>query len=593
MRFFAWLALGSVVAFPKCFSEDKRVKPVEYDNTGKEIPFDGPLSIFSGGWDTQTFEGYILYLIATEKLGLNATFFPPMNEDDMKTLGYGFHWKGEFYDDWALGEYWHSYPNRLIEGKVHIIADLIPSHEDYEPLKNNCTIRDSKVLIDLGMHIAASLTKDNGNLFYQSLKQNDTLLEMMKDKECVKVNGSENCKGQIYASSLSYATTKQVIRHIEVHNLGSRWNLNALGTDELLYEKVEEHKEKGEYGLYAIWSPSVWHGLIPVVPMYFDYNPTGNSDDPSVVNGTSTLPPYQSGICRSKHLDEIRSEIMDAMLYNFNLNRLQLSEMLTKYASNGRELHAAVCEWMKENEAIVDSWVVNANQLEFIEDIEGLNMDLVMVLIFVGFVLAGGTLYGAHYCGILRCLSDVVIGPVTSAIVLFSWKILDVAGSFFMFMEINGADDIDPLYVILFTVFLSLHAITFFLNLYYTIYYMAFLWQHLNTEDGEQIMKTFETGPTTPQNWQFNYDMTEHLWQMSCAGTLSFIFEDIFGTILGAYACVMYKHMINENFIGGFVIQCLETGLSATEPYAIVQYANSIKRLEEHQATFKIQPDQD
>jgi len=111
---------------------------------------------------------------------------------------------------------------------------------------------------------------------------------------------------------------------------------------------------------------------------------------------------------------------------------------------------------------------------------------------------------------------------------------------------------------------------------------------HLNSEGGEHIMETFNTGPTTPENWQFNYDINEHHWKMAFAGTLSFIFEDIFGTILGAYACVVYKNMINEMFILGFIIQCIETGISATEPYSLIQYSNRIKTLEEHQNTFRV-----
>ena len=76
-----------------------------------------------------------------------------------------------------------------------------------------------------------------------------------------------------------------------------------------------------------MWSHSAFDGLIDVEPVIWKYNPSALADDPSVVQGFASQPAYNSRICRSEKLDDIRSAILDEFLHNFGMNNRHVAQI--------------------------------------------------------------------------------------------------------------------------------------------------------------------------------------------------------------------------------------------------------------------------
>ena len=133
-----------------------------------------------------------------------------------------------------------------------------------------------------------------------------------------------------------------------------------------------------------------------------------------------------------------------------------------------------------------------------------------------------------------------------------SWKSIDFASTLVCcFHEVNPDKTIDAWYKILMFAFAGMHFIVYLNEMYRLIPYLVWILDvHAHDASARRTKK------------YLTHELTEATFegQVALAGIISFLFEDILGSLLQLYGLLTYDSVVNVVFVACIAIQLLETG---------------------------------
>jgi len=281
-------------------------------------------------------------------------------------------------------------------------------------------------------------------------------------------------------------------------------------------------------------------------------------------------------VARATSLDEKRGKILDDFLYKFSLSRVQLNEIQKKFIDNGKNLHKATCDWLKENNELWKTWVEDLPMED--EPAESTSFDVIMYISFGSFVAVVLLGWLLQYLGVFRCMAENLLGDVSGLLIGMAWKFLDFASTIILWFEYDSNPIIYSSFKTLFIIFLAFNVMVVILNTYFAVSTILFL-----TSGEHEDMVDLRAHPyaiRNLENIQYTKTMCEYQYNSALAGCVTFVLEDISGVALLFYALTEFDEGMNNVFVVvGIIIQCVEAGISSFEPLNLWQ---SYQILEEH-----------
>eukprot|EP01083_Nonionella_stella_P056068 147848_1 len=335
-----------------CFDESERVNLVYQDFPDERVEDIPTYSILTGGWDSQHVVAMIGYILFREKLGVDASFYPSNNYtkywDYATNYPYNFEQWIDAEDLDIIFEYSGSYQT--------------PTMKQYE-FDGSISMKSNGVMLTHGFYIPDYLFETYPTAaVYAKWKDPDWrqyIVNATWSQQVLDVDRSMN-KPMIWHSLASYIDSQQMEKMNDYHDLDLHFN----------YSGSETSNTERLLGLYNAsvpficysYSPMLLPALISLQRVYFPDNPTGMYDDECMSEGRCDMPDDAYRVLwRTDAMTRSWTEVQ-MFLMRFHLDRGKVESVIGiayKYSANNTDdFFQATCQWLKNNTATWNDWIV-------------------------------------------------------------------------------------------------------------------------------------------------------------------------------------------------------------------------------------------
>jgi hypothetical protein len=596
-----WLWVVFIIhlaASEKCFTQAEVDELVPNGVSDRMINGELPeLLIFQLNWQTAQLASQIPKIIAGELLGYNATYSPESGGSEFSWYSIANGTADYVIENWDYGiaekftftvetQKAMVYGENMYQGSDGMFYNL---PEEGKALFNK-KMREEIVWSYLDENVAKYLSKFPS--IEQMIADDPQFKKKMRDScsnadfdtsKPVHVFDPWNCYGTDKCFEWIVPTTtwnvnlaEQIIRNLELPVYLTHWNGADDSCEEWFgqYFTIVNHLFEKNLPMFYYWyAPD---GSIPMENflLFSATNPecetTTRSDNIEGYGGrecwSGKTALIKIGTPRLVNEDIYRDA--GQFLAKYDPSLAVINDLLERAKTSNSDLETG-CQWLKDNPSEVERWLTGLNLFALpIEAEEGNDLTVIFLTSFGGFVVVVILIALMNHFGIIDVISTAVASDFFSVIISLAWKCVDFSMTAVGLWEVTTFTDGD-IYPLIYCIFTGVHCLCFG----YAFYVLWNDLQHLNnnpmlkeiTNTGDIRLTNTNTDEvlTAKQSVQYNLKRNELHAANAFSGCISFMFEDIFGSILNLYGLWEFEDAAGSIlFIIVTALQVFETGLS-------------------------------